>query len=266
MSTRTEELGWPGESRFPWGGDPGGPLGGVLLGGGSFSPVPAYPSQAAARKAAQVEAGRQGTGARVRHELRRGELPRYVVETLIPVGGPFSYPVPGTRQHRTGQEAEQELEAALSRIDRMVGVPSPLLRIFTEPLHGAGRDEHARLMAMLERRGVDPKQAGYTYQGLVARDLGDVTAQGLLNAGRTPWDVGNRHEVTLEGRSSPFGARKLAQLGALLRASGTLNLTVPRLSDPAQRQLRGLLTGLSRRQPRRHYGLIVRQTFPPAGR
>ena len=263
MSTRIEELGWPGEREVPDAGFPGGgPLGGLFWGGGSVPQAPAYPSQAAARRAAQAEALNQGTGARVRHDQRRGELPRYVVETLTPVGGPFSYPAPG-RVHR---EAEQELAAVLSQIDRMVGPPSSLLRVFTEPLHGAGRDENARLMAMLERRGIDPKQAGYTYQGLVARDLGDVTAQGILNAGRTPWDVGNRHEVTLEGRNGPFGARKLAQLGALLRDSGTLNLTVPRLSDPAQRQLRGLLTGLSRRQPHRRYGLIVRQTFPPAGR
>ena len=196
--------------------------------------------------------------------------PRRSTRAQVPASGTnsgaASCPAPGRVHREAEQEAGLELAAVLSQIDRMVGPPSSLLRVFTEPLHGAGRDEHAKLMAMLERRGIDPKQAGYTYQGLVARDLGDVTAQGILNAGRTPWDVGNRHEVTLEGRNGPFGARKLPQLGALLRDSGTLNLTVPRLSDPAQRQLRGLLTGLSRRQPHRRYGLIVRQTFPPAGR
>lgn len=243
-----------------------------------------YPHQSAARTAAIRAAQRLGPGHRVLHDRAhaRGQLPHYHIEHVASgqrVSGHYFY---GSNLPRRtylgrpsreleGESADQELEALLGRIEYMVGPssvgsPSPLLRIFTEPLHGAGQDKHARLMAMLERRGVDPKQAGYTYQGLVARDLGDVTAQGILNTGRTPWDMGNRHEVTLEGRNSPFGGHKLAQLGALLRASGTLNLTVPRLSDPAQRQLRGLLTGLSRQQPRRQYGLIVRQTLPPAGR
>ncbi|WP_407572543.1 hypothetical protein [Deinococcus altitudinis] len=260
MSTRTDGLLWPGGG-ISGGLGGAGPLGGFLWTGGGDA-APAYPSQAAARQAAQTEARRQGATARIRHLRPRGSFPRYVVETTVTVGGPFSYdPQPPRRSGHP--EAEQELEAALGRIDRMIAPPpSPLLRVFSEPLHGPGAAEHARLMALLNGRRVDPRQAGYTYQSLVARDLGDIAVQGVLHAGRTLWDVGNRHEVTLDGRSGPFDSRKVAQLARLLRASGTLNLTVPQLSDPARRQLQSLLTRLSQGRPRQRYGVIVRQTSP----
>lgn len=253
VSLRTSTGRWPGDG---WQGPPGGgllgggPLGGLLLGGGPGPPA-LYPTPAAARRAALTEARRLGAGHRVRHV--GGEQPGYVVETTLTAAGPYRYRRAGRPAHGP---PDQELEAMLDRL-----LPPPLLRVFREPLHGAAAQAHARLMAQLAARGVDPKQAGYTYQSLVAQDLGDITAQGILNAGRTPWDVGNRHEVTLEGRGpAGFGARKLAQLGGLLQGSGTLNLTLPQLSPTARRQLGGLLRGLHR--PGQRYGLIVRQTLP----
>jgi len=209
-----------------------------------------------------------------------GQQPRdHLVELTgqrAPGNPPFSY---GARRAgkvlrgRPNREGEAELEAALRLADRLIdrggaeyaarpggasrAVPS--LRVFKAPLRADLRREEDALLRQLAQGHVRPTDAGYRYQELVARDLGASSGQGIFTAGRHVYDIGNRHEVTLQG-ASKLDARKARQILAFLRDAGTVNLTVPTLSAQARRQLERLLSVAARSAPTRRFMLIVRET------
>ena len=111
----------------------------------------------------------------------------------------------------------------------------------------------------------DPQAAGHQYQNLIAEDLGAPDVQEVFRWPKRRMDVGNRHEVTIEGRDGPLGAHKMDQLWADLQRFREIMMTVPWLSDTAQGQL--LRLGA---QAETELGepvlIVVRQTVPLADR
>ncbi|MEX2229028.1 MAG: hypothetical protein WEB13_05245, partial [Dehalococcoidia bacterium] len=130
-------------------------------------------------------------------------------------------------------------------------------RVFAENFHTP--EARAEQASILGRTATDPQQAGRDYQDLVARDL---RAQGLQEAFARPgrrMDVGNRHEVTIEGRDGPFGSQKLDQLWLDMRDNRVVLLTVPRLSAAARSQL-GRLQAQFQLETGERVIIIVRET------
>jgi hypothetical protein len=169
-------------------------------------------------------------------------------------------------------EIKDALEALEKRIAEVIPLdiqPRPQLssgkldparfRLFTENL------TDPRQTKVMKLAQSDPQAAGHQYQNLVAEDLGAPDVQEVFRWPKRRMDVGNRHEVTIEGRNGPLGAHKRDQLWADLQRFREIMMTVPWLSDAAQEQLLSLGA-----QAEKELGepvlIVVRQTVPLADR
>jgi hypothetical protein len=130
-------------------------------------------------------------------------------------------------------------------------------------LTGEAAEEQQHILSKAGEGGQAATKAGDEYQDLIARDL---RARGLQEAFSRPgrrMDVGNRHEVTIEGRNGQFSTGKLNQLWLDMRDNGTVLLTVPRLSDQAASQLRRL-AGQAQQEFGKKIMVFVRETATDA--
>jgi hypothetical protein len=133
-------------------------------------------------------------------------------------------------------------------------------RKFTQPFRTPWMQRAEQLLIQhIRRRRVDSNTAGRVFRQLTAKDLRAQGAQEKFGRpGRRP-DIGNRHEVTLQGHG-PFDDNKLAQLRKDLGDVGTVLLTVPFLSRIAEEQLKQLGQEQLKAHPGSHPTIIVRQT------
>jgi hypothetical protein len=112
------------------------------------------------------------------------------------------------------------------------------LNRFSESFHSSKTiQEQKRILKLAE---ADPQKAGREYQALVAEDLDAVELQEIFSRPGRRSDIGPYHEVTIEGRREGFSSKKLDQLWNDLEHNGKILLTVPKLSQAADAQLRKL--------------------------
>ena len=145
-------------------------------------------------------------------------------------------------------------------------LPDSNFRVWKEPLHDEQlAREQSQIMKQIEN---DPRQAtrlGNKYRDLVDKDLQPTsnpqrTPETFGRAGRRP-DIGTEHEVTLEGSRGGFSSSKLDQIWKDLIEKGRTSVTVPRLSELAESQLRRLGMQAQQQLGKQVY-IAVRQTAP----
>jgi hypothetical protein len=150
---------------------------------------------------------------------------------------------------------------ARPRMPTGAGAPRVPVRPFQEPLHNP--TAHARqqqILADVQAGRLDPKAAGREYERLVAEDLRATEGANRFGIPGRRWDVGTRHEITIEGTSGPFTTHKLNQMWTDLTRNGEVLLTVPRLSPEASDQMARLLA--QARTVRPDASVHVRETLP----
>jgi hypothetical protein len=123
----------------------------------------------------------------------------------------------------------------------------------------------AREQDALKLASTDPQEAGNRYAQVVGESerWGEVSESFREKHGRIGrrWDFGNTKEITIEGRSGKLGDGKLDQLWFDLNERGSVDLTVPKLSPEAERQL-ARLAGEWQKWSGREPVIRVRVTAP----
>ena len=135
------------------------------------------------------------------------------------------------------------------------------VRVFKDPFKTA--EQQAELRRILKLAETNPQQAGNEFAKLTGRieGWGDISESFRAvhgSIGRR-WDFGNVKELTIEGRAGALGESKLDQLWFDLNEHGSIDLTVPMLSDEAADQL-ARLAGEWRSWTGRDPLILVRET------
>ena len=147
------------------------------------------------------------------------------------------------------------------RMPTGAGAPRAPVRPFQERLHSpAAQARQQQIIDDVAAGRLSPQAAGREYERLVAQDLRATDGQNRFGQPGRRWDVGSRHEITLEGMTGGFSTHKLNQFWFDFTRNGEVLLTVPRLSVQARDELARLLA--QARTVRPDASLYVRETLP----